>query len=480
MSDTSSTGATVTSSVLDRVARLGEELGRFDARGLPDDELVALVTALEELKCRAEAGQVLATAAFDASQRAEQAAAGVPHARQGQGVALQLALARRESHHRGQQHLGLARVLTRELPFTLDALRAGLISEWRATLVARETACLSREHRAEVDQALGHDPHAWSRWGERELIGELRRLSYRLDPAAVVARRRRAESHRSVSLRPAPDCMTYLTALLPVATGVAVHAELTRTADSARAAGDERCRGQVMADTLATRSLGQPDGGVPRIPVTVNVVVSDEVLLGVATRDTTTTDDTAYVEAYGLVPGALARQLATSSMDVEGEATVHLRRLYAAPDSGTLVTLESRSRCFPRALADYVRLRDRTCRTPWCDAPVRHVDHVRSHAAGGPTTAQNAQGLCEACNLAKAAPGWVATTSDAVGGHTVTTLTPTGRMYDSTAPPLPRPLPRHRLGRSQPAEPPMTPAVCGRVHHSWSEWTLEALLQHAA
>lgn len=476
MSDTFSAGATAPSStapsaLLDRVARLGDELGGFDGRGLTDDELLTLVTELEELKCRAEAGQVLATAAFDASQRATQAAAGVPQRAQGQGVALQMALARRESHHRGQQHLGLARVLTRELPFTLDALRAGLISEWRATLVARETACLSREHRAEVDRALGHDPHAWSRRGERELIGELRRLAYRLDPAAVVARRRRAESERSVSLRPAPDCMTYLTALLPVATGVAVHAELTRTANSARAAGDERSRGQVMADTLATRSLGQQDAQAPRIPVTVNVVVSDEVLLGVTTRDNTEAlDDTAYVEGYGPVPGALARQLATSSVDVEGEAAVHLRRLYAAPDSGALVALESRSRCFPRALADYVRLRDRTCRTPWCDAPARHVDHVRAHTAGGPTTAQNAQGLCEACNLAKAAPGWVATTttSDGGGGHTVMTMTPTGRTYGSTAPPLPRPLPRHRPGR-------------GRVHRSWSEWTLEVLLQqHAA
>ncbi|MEO7745773.1 MAG: DUF222 domain-containing protein, partial [Actinomycetota bacterium] len=118
-----------------------------------------------------------------------------------------MALARRESHHRGERHLGLARVLTRELPCTLRALRAGLVSEWRATIVARETACLSLEHRAVVDQELGAQPEVWARWGERELVGELRRLAYRLDPASVVARRRRAESERSVSLRPAPDTM---------------------------------------------------------------------------------------------------------------------------------------------------------------------------------------------------------------------------------------------------------------------------------
>ena len=59
-------------------------------------------------------------------------------------------------------------------------------------------------------------------------MGELRRRAYRLDRASVVARRRRAEAERSVSLRPAPDAMTYLTALLPVVTGVGVFAELTR------------------------------------------------------------------------------------------------------------------------------------------------------------------------------------------------------------------------------------------------------------
>ncbi len=54
-------------------------------------------------------------------------------------------------------------------------------------------------------------------------------------------RARRAPSERTVTIRPAPDAMTYVTGLLPVAQGVAVHAALTREADSLRAllAGDE-------------------------------------------------------------------------------------------------------------------------------------------------------------------------------------------------------------------------------------------------
>ena len=60
-----------------------------------------------------------------------------------------------------------------------------------------------------------------------------------------------------MSLRPAPDTMSQLSALLPVAQGVAVYAALTRSADTARAGGDARSRGQIMADTLVERVTGQ-------------------------------------------------------------------------------------------------------------------------------------------------------------------------------------------------------------------------------
>jgi hypothetical protein len=219
---------------------------------------VVLLGELETLKCQAEGAQAMAAVALDASVRAEQAAAGVPADRRGQGVGLQVALARRESHHRGARHLGLARTLAGELPHTLAALRDGRITEWRATLVARETGCLTRDDRAHVDQVLDEQTLAGA--GERELVAEVKRLAYRLDPQSVVARRRKAESQRFVSLRPAPDTMTYLTALLPVVDGVAVFAALTNAANTAGSGGDPRTRGQVMADLLVTRVLGQDNG----------------------------------------------------------------------------------------------------------------------------------------------------------------------------------------------------------------------------
>ncbi|MEP7333387.1 MAG: HNH endonuclease, partial [Terracoccus sp.] len=59
------------------------------------------------------------------------------------GIAAQVALARHESPHRGSQHLTLALTLDRHLPTVLAWLQAGVLSEWRATLIVREAAVLT-------------------------------------------------------------------------------------------------------------------------------------------------------------------------------------------------------------------------------------------------------------------------------------------------------------------------------------------------
>ncbi|RCK71526.1 HNH endonuclease [Desertihabitans brevis] len=409
-----------------------------------DGELVDLLRHLEELKCAAEALQGRAALALDRSVRAEEQRRGLPEERQGRGVAAQVALARRESPARGRHHLGLAKVLPAELPHTTEAFRRGRISEWRATLVARETGGLSREDRERVDAELAADPDRLESMGDRELVATAQRLSYRLDPQSAVVRRRRGESERRVSLRPAPDLMSQLSALLPVKDGVAVVATLSREADSLIATGDGRGRGQIMADTLVDRVLGRtplawsqpttpaasaqdrgtlepgPDVGVDDVDVLLHVVVTDDVLLGTASGS-------AHLDGYGPIPGDLARELV-------GERT-WVRRLYVRPGAGHLVAADSRARRFPRRLAQLVRLRDQRCRTPWCDAPIRTTDHIRAVADGGPTSLSNGQGLCEACNYAKEAPGFTARARPGPR-HTTQTTTPTGHRYVSVAPPL--------------------------------------------
>ncbi len=99
-----------------------------------------------------------------------------------------------------------------------------------------------------------------------------------------------------------------------------------------------------------------------------------------------------------------------------------------APGTGSLVAMESRRRRFDGALRRFVGLRDQRCRTPWCDAPLRHVDHVVPAHAGGSTSAANAQGLCVTCNQAKELSGWRARPGP---DGTVETRTPTGHRYVS-------------------------------------------------
>ncbi|TDF96516.1 DUF222 domain-containing protein, partial [Arthrobacter terricola] len=193
-------------------------------------ELIAQLRLLEDLKSAIAGAQARITVAFDTARRRAHANQGVPAAEQGKGVAAQVALARRESPAKGARLLGLARALVVEMPRTLAALETGQLNEWRATLLVKETACLTAVDRAGVDAELAPDTGTLNGAGDRAVIAAARAAAYRRDPASVTRRAARAVTERHVSLRPAPDTMTYLTALLPVAQGVAVHAALSRHA----------------------------------------------------------------------------------------------------------------------------------------------------------------------------------------------------------------------------------------------------------
>ncbi|MEV7660317.1 DUF222 domain-containing protein [Paenarthrobacter sp. NPDC089316] len=441
---------------------------RGTACGELGGELIAQLRALEEMKSSICALQARITAAFDAAQRAQEAEAGVPVSGRGLGVGAEVALARRESPIRGSRLLGLANALVLEMPHTMAALEAGQLNEWRAMLLVKETACLSVEDRASVDAELAPDTGTFDGAGDKDIIAAARAAAYRRDPRSVANRAARAAADRSVSLRPAPDAMTILTALLPAAQGVAVYAALSRAADTVRSGpgprGEVRGRGQVMADTLVERITGK-HGGINGVEI--QLVMTDRTLFQ-------GDSEPARLQGYGIVPAHWARELTNPSQgpnpprqrptDSSGgqsgtepqaaapvrdtEYAVWLRRLYTAPASGELLTTDSKARLFPPRLRRFIETRDHTCRTPYCDAPIRHIDHVVPWQQGGPTSLDNGAGLCEACNHNKEHPGWTATTAGTMapasrGGpgtgtpHTFTVQTPTGHSYQSKAPPLP-------------------------------------------
>ncbi len=404
--------------------------------GAPEAELVDWIARLEEIKCTAEAVQAQAAVRLEEAVRARQSEAGVPARKLGEGVASQIALARRVSPEKGAKLLGLAKILIAEMPHTFALMKAGRFSQWQATILARETACLSLDDRKVIDYELcatgpgGQSAKAVS-MGLRQLENAAKKLAITLDQASVVARGANAAKDRRVSLRPAPDTMTWLGALLPVKDGVAVFAALDQAAKAAHAAGDERTRGQVMADTLVDRITGRAEvGGKPRIEV--KIVMTADSLTGDA-------DQPATVEGYGPVPAGWAR-------DALNDAEVFVRRLFTDP-AGQLVAMESRSRKAPDGLAEFITTRDGgICRTVGCDAPIRNIDHVERHADGGETSAENLQGLCERCNQAKEALGWRARPGPDGG---IVTTTPTGHTYVSPPPETWAPDPPLRLSPAE-------------------------------
>ncbi|HET7691308.1 MAG TPA: DUF222 domain-containing protein [Nocardioidaceae bacterium] len=392
------------------VARLGAFAPAAD-----DAERIDRLALLERAKSGMTAAQAAETVDFKRSQLEAQVAAGVPTRDRGKGVNAQVALARRVSPHRAARLVGMAEALVGEMPHTLAALAAGEINEWRAMIAVRETACLTREDRATADAELAD---RLATMGDRQIEAEFKRIAYRLDPYAFVERQRRAESERNVSTRPAPDVMCYLTALLPVKQGIAALAALKRHADTKVSEGDERSRGQIMADTLVERLTGQSVAG--QVPVEVQLVISAESLAGAS-------DEPAHLQGHGPVPAPWARELVRNS-----GAAVWIRRLYT--EHGRLVAMEATQRLFPDGLRRFIVARDQVCRTPWCDAPIRHIDHPLSYEAGGKTAETNGQGLCVTCNHAKEGHRWKTRAGPSGAGDRVITTTPTGHRYTSRPP----------------------------------------------
>jgi Domain of unknown function (DUF222) len=396
-----------------------------DADEATDAERVDRITALERLKAAVGAVQVAEIVRFGRSQVEAQRAGGVHPQRLGRGIADQIALACGTGPADGVRRLDNARALWFDMPGCLDLLTTGRISEWVAQLVVTETSHLDSFTRRRIDVELVRGGLA--DLSPREAQARARRLAYEADPQGSLTRGRTARKQRRVTLRPAPDTMSHLHALLPVEQGVACYASLRRHVDAVVAAGDERSRDQIMADTVVERLTGQ--AAAEDVNIEVQLVMPIESLV-----DPHSTAS-ALIPGQGPVPAWAARQM----LDQSGGQS-WWRRLFAAPthDGGrTVVDIDRTRRRFTGWLADLVKARDQYCRDPYCTAAIRHIDHIERYADSGPTTLANGRGVCERGNYLREMPGWsVATVHSGTDGpaHTVEIVTPTGHRYRSRAP----------------------------------------------
>jgi hypothetical protein len=259
--------------------------------------------------------------------------------------------------------------------------------------------------------------------GVRAATACARRFAYQADPEAFAARGRTERERRRVGLRAAPDTMAVLTGYLPAEQGVACLAALRRHTDSTVAAGDGRTRDQIMADTLVERLTGQTRA------VDVNVEV--QITLPLQALTDPTSARTATIAGYGPLPGDLARDIITTSAGRRW-----WRRLFTGP-TGQLVGGDPHRRRFDGWLGKLIALRDQHCRDPYCDAPIRHLDHIHRHTDAGTTTLANGRGVCARGNLVREMPGWQVTLVTGLNyssPHRVQVTTPTGHQYLSQAP----------------------------------------------
>ncbi len=383
------------------------------------------IRELERLKAACAAAQAHATATLEQLRHNEEAVRGVKKDKWGKGLGAEVGLARGESPVRGNRCLNLAHALFTDLSQTRRALTEGKISEEHAHVVAKETSWLSSAHRQQVDALIAE---RLGSLGPRQLAGAVRAHAQHLDQIGAVKHLAKAASERRVSVRPAPDNMAYLTALVQMPQAVAMYASLRRdastmvgtgeTADPSDPTDQPRTRDQIMADMLVQRVTGQTTA--PAVPAEVQVVMTDATLFG---HDETP----AWLIGHGPIPAPNAKHW-LANPDVQ----VFLRRVFTRPETQQLVAMESRARNFPAGIRRMIMLRDDVCRTPWCDAPIRDTDHTEPVREGGETSYENASGLCANCNQIKENNGWRHTARQA--GLEVTT--PTGHSYFVATPPI--------------------------------------------
>ncbi|MFP5019643.1 HNH endonuclease [Pseudonocardia phyllosphaerae] len=332
-------------------------------------------------------------------------------------VASQIGMACKISPFTARSRMRIARDLHDGFTHLRALFVAGELSEDTVAAIVTAAGDLSARDRALLDSRLAE--HDLTGRGIGRLRDLVRRLVAEIAPEKFRDRAEQAKAERRVTLRPATDGMAYLTAYLPVAQGAACLAALQKafTNLSCNPAPLTRTRAQVMADTLVERLTGKTTA--TDVDVDVDVMVPLAALLD---QDSPLP---AEIPGYGPIPADI---LASTT----GRKT--LRRLLTR--DGTVIGGDSRRRTFTGPLAEFIRARSRNrCTEPYCDAPVRHIDHVLRAADDGRTEFDNGRGVCEFHNHVREQPGWtVERTPDGFR-----TTTPTGHQYLGPDPPASEP-----------------------------------------
>ena len=412
------TSTTADDPVLDEIDRQITRLEQVQTESAAIDR----IRKTERLIGRLESVQLWDTTALKTLRLTRETRGNIPKAHRGKGLGGEVALARSVSPARGKQHLELAGTLSADMRHTSAALADGHIRAEHAQAVVKETSALSALHRRKVDAAM---KDRYGTAGPRELANEARAHAQRLNPRAAADRFAKAKDHRRVTTQPAGDGLSKLIAIGPTADVVAAEQSLRQWAKTQVAKGKtqdkdgkKRTRDQLMFDELLRRIAGQSDA--PAVKVEILLAMTPETLLAQGA-------DPAWLVGHGPIPAPVAR-----GWLADADLSVYLRRVFTDPQAQQILGLESQARRFPGGVRKMVLLRDNSCRTPFCEAPIVDTDHIVPHRDVGASNWKNASGLCAACNQTKENRGW----RHEGDASTLQVITPTGHRYTNKAGPL--------------------------------------------
>ncbi|MGP9538450.1 HNH endonuclease [Brachybacterium sp. AOP43-C2-M15] len=357
--------------------------------------------------------------------------------------------------------LAAQRRLVEDMPEMLTALATAQVTSTVAHATARSFAPLSPTQRAEADRLLGRRLPDLDGAGGEQWDAARAAVIARTDPYGQKRRHLQAKQERHVTVRRAEHGMATVSARIPALDAMRIRKRLSLEAERLRAAGDRRGHQAIEADCFADTLIGRENGMDPTT-LDIGVMITERALIHPGAGDL------AQIEGYGTAPaevlleelrpllGVALTEQAEEAMGADAPALrAVLRRLFTHPRKGELVAVESQARAFPAALARFVRWRDQACRGPYCDAAIRQSDHIHPHAAGGPTSLDNGQGLCALCNDKEQQFLSVERVGDpAVDGHVVEWTSRAGTRRTTRPPPLRTPRPSTRPGPVPPASDP--------------------------
>jgi Domain of unknown function (DUF222) len=315
-------------------------------------------------------------------------------------VSAEVAAALRISQALAASQLRYARAMRERLPKVADVFKAGDIDQRSfATIVYRTDLITDRDVLSLVDAQLALTVARWPSMTLGRLAGQIDKIVAKAD-ADAVRRRRERHAGRELSIWDSGEGLAEVFGRLVSTDAHAVDARLNALAATV-CPDDPRTHNQRRADAMGALAAGadrlgchcgRADCAAGKRPATTAVVI--HVIAEHAGSGNAGHTSASEVRADGLIGPELIAELAAAAT-----LTPLIHPLDAAPEPRYTPS---------KALADFVRCRDLTCRWPGCDHPAFDcdIDHTIAHADGGPTHASNLKCYCRTHHLVKTFWGW--------------------------------------------------------------------------